>query len=120
MRYLKHPGREPFWRDTYGLTRGSQIYTAAFDIRPRSLRGFDFCSFTAAVEGTVVGGCCGSLNFVPQVEAAALSRWLRTLVALDAFPSVRPNTVGYLMVGPDREPSLNTLCAALGFSLQPL
>lgn len=118
MRYLKHPHREPFWRDTYRLTQGSASYTVTFDIRPQSLGEFDYCSFTAIVEGTVVGGCCGTLYCVPQVEAAALSHWLRTIVDLDAFLSVRPNDVGYLMVGQDREPSLDAVCDALGLSLQ--
>ena len=120
MRYLKHPHREPFWRDTYRLTQGPHTYTVTFDIRPQSLGGFDFCSFTASVDGTVVGGCCGTLHYVPQLEAAALSHWLRTLVDLDAFLSVRPNDVGYLMVEDTREPSLDLLCEALNLTIQRL
>lgn len=116
--YCTPMDRPPYWRDIYRAEIGGQVYRIAFDIRPASLGGFDFCLFSAWVDDRVVGGCCGSLNFVPQLEAAALSRWLhRFLTPAHIAAGIVPNAAGYLMLGANREPPLDTLCEALGVLL---
>ena len=117
MYYLAPADAPPFWRDCHRVQHGHHVYRLAFDIRPQHLGTFAFCSFTAVVDDCVVGGCCGSLNCVPRLEAA-LSRWLRRFVTpAHRAADVVPNESGYLMLGADRHPPLEALCEALGLIL---
>jgi len=119
MHYRLSPdGQPPFWRDAYRLQKAHRTYAVHFDIRPQQLPGFDFCSFTAVVDDVAVGGCCGSLNWVPALEGAALSAWLRPfLTPAHQQAGIVPNDVGHLVLGEDRFPSIAALWDTLGFTV---